>query len=518
LGLRRRISLYLISILSLLAVLTLVALRWDSGQKIRQLEVVEARGDMRRVLGSLQARTLQVNGTLKSWANWTELYDYLIERTPKFREDELSVKALAVADIDFLILLDLSGKVIDITEVPSANGDTPATQATRADSLAYSAYVKSLSHTSDCGAIQATRQIALVCFSPVLNSEGKGKPGGYIVMGRWVQDEMIKQVAEVTGVAFNIAVGSARPSAAEPLRLGSNMFRQVAVQMFEHESHLEMRYPLTSLFGQDIAEVQMNWPRKHTELADKSYDTTQAVVMTLIVACGLLLVLLLDLVVVRRMNRLRQELGLIVDSRQWTGDITVSGRDELAALAGYTRELVGIVRQQVAELQKLSQTDAMTGLPNRRAFNERLEHILAEQARHQLSAALILMDVDHFKKYNDTYGHPAGDAALQKIAECLRTSLRRELDLPARLGGEEFGVLLQGVTAAQACAAAEHIRATLQGLGVEHRGNPPLGVMTLSLGVAVLADKDNATTLYRRADEALYRAKNLGRNRVMQAA
>lgn len=211
-------------------------------------------------------------------------------------------------------------------------------------------------------------------------------------------------------------------------------------------------------------------------------------------------------------------MGLIVDSRKWTGGITVSGRDELAALAGYTNELVGIVRQQVEELRTLSQTDAMTGLPNRRAFNERLEYILAQQARQQLPAALILMDVDHFKKYNDTYGHPAGDEALQKIAHCLRTSLRRELDMPARLGGEEFGVLLQGVTAAQACAAAELIRATLQGLAIEHRASPPLGVMTLSLGVAALTDKDNATTLYRRADEALYRAKDLGRNRVMQAA
>ncbi|MBB1076742.1 GGDEF domain-containing protein [Rhodoferax sp. 4810] len=127
------------------------------------------------------------------------------------------------------------------------------------------------------------------------------------------------------------------------------------------------------------------------------------------------------------------------------------------------------------------------------------------------------MDVDYFKKYNDTYGHPAGDEALQKIAQCLRTSLRRELDLPARLGGEEFGVLLQGVTAEQARATAEQIRAALQSLAITHSASQPLQLMTMSLGIAAVTDKDNATTLYRRADEALYRAKELGRNRVAQA-
>jgi diguanylate cyclase (GGDEF)-like protein len=171
----------------------------------------------------------------------------------------------------------------------------------------------------------------------------------------------------------------------------------------------------------------------------------------------------------------------------------------------------------VQELKNLSQTDTLTGLPNRRAFNERLDHILAQHARQQLPAAFILMDVDYFKKYNDTYGHPAGDEALQHIAKCLRTSLRRELDLPARLGGEEFGVLLQGVTVEQAWDVAEQIRTALQGLAITHSASPPLQVMTMSLGVAVVTDKDNATTLYRRADEALYRAKDLGRNRVAQA-
>jgi len=517
LGLRRRISIYLISILSLLAVLTLVVLRWDSHQKALQLERVEAQGDLRRLMATFQARTLEVNGTLKSWANWTELYDYLVEHSPNFRQDELSVNALTVADIDFLTLLDVTGQVVDMTEVPGAQGETPATDTAATHADAYPTFLRSVANHRGCGAVKAKAHLALVCFSPILNSEGKGQPRGYIVMGRWVNDQMIKQVSEVTGVLFKINILPTPPGDKKLQPLGSNMFVPEVVQTRELENHLEMSYPITSLFGKQIAEVQMTWPRKHAQFADQSYDTTQAVVIGLIVTVGLLLVLLLDLVVVRRLNRLRQELGLIVDSRRWTGDVSVGGQDEIAALARYTRELVAVVRHQVKELKNLSQIDTLTGLPNRRAFNERLDHILAQHVRQQLPAALILMDVDYFKKYNDTYGHPAGDEALQKIAQCLRASLRRELDMPARLGGEEFGVLLQGVTAEQAWATAEQIRTALQSLAITHRASPPLGVMTMSLGVAAVTDKDNATTLYRRADEALYRAKDLGRNQVAQA-
>lgn len=516
-GLRRRISLYLVSILSVLALLTLIALRWGSHEKAAQQEEIEARAELHRLMSTLQARTLEVNGTLKSWANWTALYQHLLHRTTQFRQNELSVDALAVADVDFLLLMDLQGKVLDISEVPGAQGETPVTDETRQRGYAYPGYANLSPTGRGCGAIKARTQVALVCFSPVVDSEGKGSPRGLVVIGQWLNEEMIQKVSELTGIRFGIVDVPNAPLIVKSPLVVDNVFRQELVQVLAQEHDIELRYPITSLFGNDIAQVRMSWPHRHAQLANSSYDTTQAVVIALILTCGVLLVLLLDRVVVRRLNRLREELAQIVDSRRWTGEVTVSGHDEMAALARYTRELVAVVRHQVQELKNLSQTDVLTGLPNRRAFNERLEHMLAQHARQQVTAALILMDVDYFKKYNDSYGHPAGDEALQKVAQCLRSCLRRELDLPARLGGEEFGVLLLGVTAEQAGAVAEQIRASFQGMGITHCGNLPLGVMTMSLGVAAVSAADTTTTLYRRADAALYHAKAQGRNQVHQA-
>lgn len=516
-GLRRKISLYLVSILSVLALLTMTMLRWQGQQKGDQLEDVEARGDFHRLMVTFQASTFGLNGTLKSWANRSDLYDYFVDRTPRFREDELSAETLAVTGVDFLVLLDLSGRVVGMTEVPGANGETPATDEMKKQSQAYAAHLELSPDVRGCGAVKANTQIALVCFSPTFNSQGRGHARGYIMIGRWVNDETIRQVSQVTGLVFDLVDVPTQALGATPRARANNMFRPDAVGVVrDSESELILRSPLVSIFGQDIAEIRMTWPRKFKHLVDISSRIAEAVVLILIVISGGLLMLLLDLVVVRRLNLLRQELASIVDSERWSGKVSVKGGDELAALARYAHELVIIVRNQVQDLKNLSQTDALTGLPNRRAFDERLTHILAQHARQKLSAALILMDVDHFKKYNDSYGHPAGDAALQKVAQCLRTSLRRELDMPARVGGEEFAVLLQGVTAEQAYVAAENIRNNLQNLGVVHAANPPVGVMTLSLGVVVVTEGDNVRSIYLRADEALYQAKANGRNQVNQ--
>ena len=127
------------------------------------------------------------------------------------------------------------------------------------------------------------------------------------------------------------------------------------------------------------------------------------------------------------------------------------------------------------------------------------------------------MDVDFFKSYNDAYGHPAGDAALVHLAECFKTTLRRELDMPARLGGEEFGALLELTDAEQAMASAEKLRLAVLALDMDHRTGLPPGRVTISCGVAEMRPGDTSTTLYQRADKALYLAKAAGRNRVALA-
>ena len=164
-------------------------------------------------------------------------------------------------------------------------------------------------------------------------------------------------------------------------------------------------------------------------------------------------------------------------------------------------------------LRNQSIKDPLTGLYNRRYLDENLARELARSQRTGQPVSVIVFDADHFKRFNDTWGHDAGDAVLVDLARALK-SVGREMDIPCRLGGEEFLLLLPRTTEVNAVGVAERLRELVEGLKIYHEGGL-LEQVTISLGVATSSDqiKDGAQ-LIREADQALYRAKRSGRNRV----
>ncbi|PWG64385.1 GGDEF domain-containing protein [Spiribacter halobius] len=175
----------------------------------------------------------------------------------------------------------------------------------------------------------------------------------------------------------------------------------------------------------------------------------------------------------------------------------------------------GMLRQRDA-LERLTITDALTGLPNRRALLQRADWVLAQHRRNGRPVSVALIDVDHFKSINDRDGHPAGDRALRQLAERLTASVRAA-DMVARLGGEEFGLLMPDTGEAEALALCERIRARIE--GEAQPWAPHFPRVTVSIGVATSTPgtETRFDALYRRADRALYEAKRGGRNRVVAA-
>jgi diguanylate cyclase (GGDEF)-like protein len=164
----------------------------------------------------------------------------------------------------------------------------------------------------------------------------------------------------------------------------------------------------------------------------------------------------------------------------------------------------------------LAARDGLTGLKNRRAFDEHLIRSWQQSLRDRKTIAVMFIDVDCFKKFNDRYGHKAGDIALQRIAGVVHSVAKRALDLAARYGGEELAVILYDVPREAAAPLAEAMRNAVMNLGIEHADSPPLNVVTISIGIGIVRptlarSPDGAVQL---ADEALYAAKRNGRNRV----
>jgi diguanylate cyclase (GGDEF)-like protein/PAS domain S-box-containing protein len=163
-----------------------------------------------------------------------------------------------------------------------------------------------------------------------------------------------------------------------------------------------------------------------------------------------------------------------------------------------------------ARLEELATTDALTGLKNRLVFEQRLEDEFRRAARYRTPLALLMIDVDHFKAFNDTFGHPAGDDVLRTVARTLKVTAR-VTDLPVRFGGEEFAVLLTNTEADGAAVSAERVRRAVEVAAWPERP------VTVSVGVANFChDMASPTVLVAAADKALYRAKAGGRNRVEQ--
>lgn len=178
-------------------------------------------------------------------------------------------------------------------------------------------------------------------------------------------------------------------------------------------------------------------------------------------------------------------------------------------------EYLGIIERQNMELLQLSEMDDLTRIHNRRKIMQLMENVWQISIRESLEFTVLMIDIDYFKKFNDTYGHLEGDRCLKTVAETISKALKRQTDYVGRFGGEEFIVILTGTATGSALDLAENIRLSVQELGIVHASSDA-GVLTISIGVAQFnTDTTTISALINQADLALYQAKLAGRNQIV---
>lgn len=194
--------------------------------------------------------------------------------------------------------------------------------------------------------------------------------------------------------------------------------------------------------------------------------------------------------------------------------------DAMQRIAIMRRRLIDVSNELETankKLLNLANMDGLTGLLNRRSLDETLSAETSRCRRNKTTLSIILLDIDFFKRYNDTYGHVAGDSCLKKVAKVLKRGIQRPADIVARYGGEEFCVVLPETTENGALHVAEALKKAIVGLNIPHQGNDALECVSCSFGVAsrVPGRQFDFDQLVREADEALYQAKRSGRNRCL---
>jgi diguanylate cyclase (GGDEF)-like protein len=325
----------------------------------------------------------------------------------------------------------------------------------------------------------------------------------------------------VTAEGFVVATSGEASSATEPRHVQPGTLAALRASAGESVELVERTgqpvvASLTAVPGLSWAVItQVPTSEAYAQAAELRSSALLLVAGLLVVVGGL--AYLLGTVIVRPLERLAAGAGAVA-AGDLTVDLPVTGRGEVSYLTSVFNGMVEKLRrsreelaERNRELERLSVTDALTGLHNRRFLVQAFEQEIRRADRHERPFSVLLIDVDRFKQFNDTHGHQAGDQVLLTMGRVI-TEAVRDLDVAARYGGEEFVVLLPECDLANAVAAAERIRARLARERFEH------GPVTISVGVAEFpAHGETSSEVLAAADEALYEAKRRGRDRVCSA-
>lgn len=518
-SLRVRLAVVTMSTLAVFAMLVLGLAGWTMQRQVLAREAAESHGDVERALMAFDAQARQLDVVLAGWSNWSALHADVDKPDSAFLRDEINATTLRAAQLDWLIIFDRDGKVLAGDEVPQAGGGRPALSDWVWNAHRYRERLLDPNrHQVNCGVARMDQLLTLLCHRPLLRSNGTGPEHGTVVLGRWIDQSLLSVLRNQTNLELDIVFE--RPAGASDeipggLASSSVLGAAVAQHQIRDGGTLDIYYSITGVLGKPVAELHIRWPRISMELMRDELVRALVGLGVLIAAAAITVVVLVDRLVVRRLRRLSAELSEAMSRADWAGTITIGRRDEIGALADSSARLLVAVRQQTGALRDLTLTDTLTGLANRRAFDDRLAAALRSQGETAAELSLLMIDIDHFKRYNDRYGHPAGDVALREVARCLRDRVHGATDLCARLGGEEFAVLMDATGPQGAVTLARSIHAAVLARSLTHEGNPPLGVMSISGGIACALPGDTPETLYARADAALYEAKASGRNRVI---
>lgn len=485
---------------------------WRMHRSHVEVETAAVERGLQRLLVAIDTELKLHEKLVNDWANWTEFAHYVQQPQRSFAEANLNPDALAAAGFRWIAVLD--GQQRTLRTVSRDDTDPLAVLASP-----YGPHLLRVPEPGErgCGLGRWNGEWMALCRQGIRNSSGHGPIHGLLVVGEPLRADFAEHLFSLTGLRFDLSADPVPdlPDSRAGATLGSTL-GQAAARLQSTPELVQAWWPVRDLASQPVGHLRLDWPRQALRQATDDLVALQWQLLGLFLLITLGLLVMLDRVVVRRLVRFSQELRTIHHEEAWHNTLTVDGRDEITQLARDTNNLLSLIQTQLAHLEFQAESDGLTGLPNRRSFDSTLRAALATVKRHHRPLCLVVLDVDHFKLYNDHYGHAQGDQALKVLGRCLLAQARRPGDLPARIGGEEFGVVLEDTLPQGAQRWIEAVQERLASLGIAHETSPVAPHLTLSAGIAAASPGDTTESLFRRADEALYQAKAQGRNRIVR--
>lgn len=482
-------------------------------QEQRQANEILARLDR-----SIHADLKQLVTLTRDWANWDDSYAFMDGQMADYPVRNFSREMFEDMDYNLMLYFSPDMSIYWAAGLNPLTGELDSCADTRNNCQWLAAFADDVrarflpdAAPAPYFQIQQGGLLYNVAAHEILTTEGSGPANGWLVQLEPLNQAWVERIESQTDLelAFELATPADDLTSPQMTKLSG-----------------ELMSASKRLSGTDMP-IRIGTQIHRIAFLERLATLRYAQLWTagLLASVILLVLILLDRTVLKPLRQLSHFIDEArrEDPQASLGLELMERRDEIGELSREFSHLIQQQQRRRSRLKNLSRTDPLSGLANRRPFEEKLQRLFsADDDRSASSVAAVLLDVDHFKAYNDLYGHLAGDQCLAMLAQAIRQTLSglSGIDaLAARIGGEEFAVILGGATREQTQHLAEAIRHAVAALRITHQASDN-GVVTVSIGVAFFATtaEGSSSDLLKQADDALYLAKDEGRNQVASAS
>lgn len=511
-GIRVKILFIIVVVFALLLAVAGVVLNRTVFDNLTRLEHEDVSEQANRLEELIAQQLLSLSGPVQDWAAWDETFNYIAKPNAAFEKVNLSSKSLDLVKFNLLAVLDAKGQTL--VHVDNVGGAYRLSRTLPPEIHAQVMASRQIS-TGECGMLVMKPYPLLFCIRPVMPSEMDKPSNGYLLVGRYLHQERMEELRRAMKQSVNLRFDPPLAGTVMPVEGDSGQYQVTFNPLGERQ--YEVFKEFKGADGKPAFWFRFVYERTRAEQSTSVLVRMLTWVTGSLWAVVMLLYFLLERVLLRRLYKLEEVVGQASKSHDWATAVPHTGdKDEIGRLASGIEELFSEMSKNVSQLEAQSLEDALTRLPNRRNFDQKLEFNWLICQRHRQALTVMMIDIDHFKQFNDQYGHQAGDETLIRVATALRSALYRPTDFVARYGGEEFAVILPDSNGVASADIAERLRRAVEDVRISHRGST-MGQITISVGVASCDTPRldmHGVDLLRHADMALYQAKADGRNRT----
>lgn len=491
--------------------------------ELKTLQKQSDANEIERVVKALEYQQIEISRFTYDYGVWDDTYDYIASRDQEYIDSNYLEDTFASLAINGVFIYDSKGSPvwsktfrkdaswIAFSEIFSSDNDIAR--------LAFTGFESELdSAVTDKGIIAGRNYPVLYSRVTILPSDLKGVPKGTFVVVRELSSQVVAQAIETSQIAFKLYLAKDVGNSPDLAAIAPKLDLQINQSGFRNNGH-GYRW-LKNKEGQPVALLEV----KLTDAVYKDQWLDQSSWWVLAVATFTMLWVryALGFVVIKPLMKIKRFLIRVRDTSNYSLRIEDSRKDEIGELAHECDRLVDYVHAQEQYLREINQDltkktlkDGLTEVANRRHFDVKLDLLWRAFYQKRQPLFLILIDVDNFKAYNDNYGHLKGDEALKLIADVLLRNVRVSTDMVARYGGEEFVILLSETDVVGVKVVCDKLLNAIRTLNIPHEFSDASSRVTVSMGVAGwIPDSEDAKALIKAADDALYQAKNAGRDCV----